>query len=118
MEKVFIIFIVPGLTSTVISTLERRYSFSSTAAGFIASTFDITVILLVVFVSYFGGRGHKTRWLGIGCVLQGIGCLVFASPQFFFFNNSSPEASNTRVQVCFSERNTTNTECEATNGVA
>ena len=107
-----------GFTSTAISTLERRYSFSSTAAGFIASTFDITVTLLVVFVSYFGGRGHKARWLGMGCVIQGIGCLVFASPQFFFFNNSSPEASNSRFQVCLSERNTTITECEATNGVA
>ena len=112
------IFDFTGLTSTVISTLERRYSFSSVAAGLIASTFDITVTLLVIFVSYFGGRRHKARWLGIGCFIQGIGCLVFASPQFIFFNNQPPSAANSSFQVCSVDRNATYGECDNTNGIA
>ena len=106
-----------GLTSTAISTLETRYSFSSTAAALIATSFDITVTAVIIFVSYFGGRGHRARWLGVGCVLQGIGCLVFASPQFIFFNSVDPAASENRFQVCDSERNST-VECEATNSIA
>ena len=74
-----------GLLSTVLSSIERRYHFSSTAAGFILSAFEISVVLVVVFVSYLGGRGHVTKWLGTGCILQGIGCLIFMSPQFILF---------------------------------
>ena len=111
------LLLLSGLTSTVISTLESRYSFSSIAAALIASTFDITVTVVIIFVSYFGGRGHRARWLGIGCVVQGIGCLVFASPQFIFFNSVDPATSETRFQVCDSERNAT-VECESTNSIA
>lgn len=57
----------------VLSSIERRYHFSSLAAGFIASTFDITVLVSVVFISYFGGRGHKPRWLGVSLLIQGLG---------------------------------------------
>ena len=89
-----------GLLSTVLSSIERRYHFSSTAAGFILSAFEISVVLVVVFVSYLGGRGHVTKWLGTGCILQGIGCLIFMSPQFILFNNTPPEAGDNSFQVC------------------
>ena len=51
-------------------------------AGLIASTFDITVLLSVLPMSYFGGRGHKPRWVGIGAIIHGIGALVFSLPQY------------------------------------
>ena len=101
----------------MLSTLERRYNYSSVSSGLLASTFDITLTLLVVFVSFFGGRSHKARLLGIGCLTQGIGCLVFASPQFIFFNNVRPEAAGNQFQVCLPERNST-TECVASNSIA
>ena len=62
-----------GFTSVVLSSLERRYRLSSTAAGFIASTFDISVLVSVLFISYFGGKGHKPRWLGVSLLIQGLG---------------------------------------------
>lgn len=57
----------------VLSTIERRYRFSSTEAGLIASTFDMAVLVSVLFISYFGGKGHKPRWLGISLIVQGVG---------------------------------------------
>ena len=98
------------------STVERRYHFSSTAAGLVPSIYEITVTLVVVFVGYFGGRGHSAKWLGMGCVLQGIGCLIFMSPQFIFFNNTPPEAANNRFQVC--STNATEVACNSSNVVA
>ena len=62
-----------GFTSVVLSTIERRYRFSSTSAGLIASTFDMAVLVSVLFISYFGGKGHKPRWLGISLIIQGLG---------------------------------------------
>ena len=69
-----------GFTSVVLSTIERRYRFSSTAAGFIASTFDMAVLVSVLFISYFGGKGHKPRWLGISLIVQGAGEFLASYP--------------------------------------
>ena len=68
----------------VLSSLERRYGLSSTSTGAIASTFDASVLVSVVFISYFGGRGHKPRWLGASLIVQATGSFIFALPQFIF----------------------------------
>ena len=62
-----------GFTSVILSSIERRYRFSSTAAGGIAATFDSAVLVSVLFISYFGGKGHKPRWLGVSLLIQGLG---------------------------------------------
>ena len=62
-----------GFVSVVLSSIERRYRFSSLVAGFIASSFDMAVLVSVLFISYFGGRGHKPKWLGISLIVQGSG---------------------------------------------
>ena len=62
-----------GFTAVVLSSIERRYQFSSVWAGLIRSVFDVAVLVSVLFISYFGGRGHKPRWLGASLVIQGAG---------------------------------------------
>ncbi|KAL5494009.1 hypothetical protein EMCRGX_G015277 [Ephydatia muelleri] len=62
----------------------KQYQFFSTLATLIYIFFDIADIISVLFISYCGERGHKHRWLGADLVIQGLGCLVFATPQFFF----------------------------------
>eukprot|EP00731_Ephydatia_muelleri_P010124 Em0005g710a len=76
--------VVSGFIPSVLSTIQKQYQFSSTLAALIHIFFDIAVIISVLFISYCGGRGHKPRWLGAGLVIQSLGCLVFATPQFFF----------------------------------
>ncbi|XP_055870857.1 solute carrier organic anion transporter family member 4A1-like isoform X4 [Biomphalaria glabrata] len=73
---------VNGFVNTVISTIEKRYEISSTESGLIASCYDIVFVLLVIPVSYFGGHGHKPRYLGISILILGIGSFVFALPHF------------------------------------
>ena len=76
-------FLLTGFTSVVLSSIERRYRFSSTAAGLIASTFDMAVLVSVLFISYFGGKGHKPRWLGISLIVQGAGEFLASYPGSF-----------------------------------
>ena len=76
-------FVPSGFTSVVLSTIERRYRFSSTAAGLIASTFDMAVLVSVLFISYLGGKGHKPRWLGISLIVQGAGEFLASYPASF-----------------------------------
>ena len=68
----------------VLSTIEKRYRFSSLAASMIIAVFDFSVVVSVVFISYFGHKSHKPRWLGIALIIQGIGAFIFALPQFIF----------------------------------
>lgn len=54
----------------------------SRQAGLIASSYDIAACVCLAFVSYFGGTGHKPRWLGWGVLIMALGSLVFALPHF------------------------------------
>lgn len=73
---------VNGFINTVITSIERRYDLHSYQSGLIASAYDVAACLCLTFVSYFGGNGHKPRWLGRGVLVMGAGSLVFALPHF------------------------------------
>ncbi|XP_061656950.1 solute carrier organic anion transporter family member 4A1 isoform X2 [Syngnathoides biaculeatus] len=74
--------IINGFINTVVTTIERRFDLRSYQAGLIASSYDIAACICLAFVSYFGGTGHKPRWLGWGVLLMGLGSLLFALPHF------------------------------------
>ena len=61
-----------GLTSFVLPSIERMFSFSSKELGVIASANDISALLLVVPISFYGGYGNKIKWMGSGAVLIGM----------------------------------------------
>ncbi|NXO02958.1 SO4A1 protein, partial [Rhinopomastus cyanomelas] len=73
---------VNGFINTVITSIERRFDLRSYQSGLIASSYDIAACVCLTFVSYFGGNGHKPRWLGWGVLIMGLGSLLFALPHF------------------------------------
>ncbi|ESO09595.1 hypothetical protein HELRODRAFT_97665 [Helobdella robusta] len=72
--------VVSGFVSVCLSTLERRFKFSSTESGIIAMGYDLASIICLVPVSFYGGLGHKPRWIAVGALVMGVGSLVFSSP--------------------------------------
>lgn len=75
--------VVNGLVNISISTIEKRYEMKSSLTGLISSSYDISFCLLSLFVSFFGERGHKPRWLAFASFMIGLGALVFSMPKFF-----------------------------------
>ena len=73
-------FIVTGLSGVVISSIEKRYYLRSSQVGSIFSCYDIGNTIVTLLVSYVG-HSHKSKWLGTGSLVLGLGCLVFALPQ-------------------------------------
>lgn len=74
--------IINGFINTIITSIERRFELRSYQSGLIASSYDIAACICLAFVSYFGGTGHKPRWLGWGMLVMASGSLVFTVPHF------------------------------------
>ncbi|XP_076129342.1 solute carrier organic anion transporter family member 2A1-like [Alosa pseudoharengus] len=65
-----------------ISTIERRYGYSSVSTGSLTSLHEVGNLLLVVFVSYLGNRVHRPRVIGMGGLLMAGSAGLLALPHF------------------------------------
>ncbi|XP_051850254.1 solute carrier organic anion transporter family member 4C1-like [Antechinus flavipes] len=74
--------VVNGLVNISISTIEKRYELKSSLTGLVSSSYDISFCLLSLFVSFFGEKGHKPRWLAFASFMVGLGSLVYSLPHF------------------------------------
>ena len=96
--------IVNGFVSVVISTIEKRFDLASTESGIIASSYDAASVICLIPVSYFGGQGHKPRWLGMGILIMSLGSLVFTLPHF---TTGPYQYEDQEVRMCMMDRNAT-----------
>ncbi|XP_024419047.2 solute carrier organic anion transporter family member 6A1 [Desmodus rotundus] len=72
--------IVFGLVDLSINTLDTGNRLKTTERLVLSSGYDISSCLVVLFISYYGGRGNKLRWITLSSFLVGFGSLLFAFP--------------------------------------
>lgn len=89
-----------GLIPAVTSTLQKRFGFSSLQSGYIISAYDIAVVVLVPFISYFGGKSHKPRFLAVSYFVLSCSILLFAAPHAFAGAYNIGSGSIRPYQLC------------------
>ncbi|KAG8273911.1 hypothetical protein J6590_011460 [Homalodisca vitripennis] len=68
----------------IITTLEKRFKIPSTNTGIIMVGSDITTLAAGLLLNYYGGRGHRPRWIGFGTLTVVVYCLMNALCHFIY----------------------------------
>ncbi|XP_076995181.1 solute carrier organic anion transporter family member 6A1 [Tamandua tetradactyla] len=71
-----------GLVDLSIDNFLKDYQLSITASSALSLTYDISSCLVVVFISYYGGKGNRPRWIAVSSFMVGLGALLFSFPYF------------------------------------
>ncbi|CAD6187532.1 unnamed protein product [Caenorhabditis auriculariae] len=84
---VVLMIIVIGIQGTylgyfvgMLTTLERRFGFTSGKSGLLLSFYDIGHTIAILVVGYFGARSHLPRITGIGVLLSAFAMALLALP--------------------------------------
>ena len=77
----------------VVRTLERRFGLRSTQTGMMMAAGDIVHMCLVVFVGYFGRRGHKPRIICVMAVFSAVGNLLMAVPHWLYNSHATTSSA-------------------------
>lgn len=75
-------FAVNGLGNAALVPIERQFQLTSTKSALIPSAQDIGALIVVLFVSFIGGRYHKPMWVATGSLIMAVGSLLFMVPHF------------------------------------
>lgn len=69
---------------SVLTTIEKLFQIQSKTAGVIMSATEIGQIAGGLLLSYYGGCGHRPRWIASGMFLFGASATLSALPHFLF----------------------------------
>ncbi|XP_022240822.1 solute carrier organic anion transporter family member 3A1-like isoform X2 [Limulus polyphemus] len=80
--------VLQGMYSTyfvsVLTTIEKLYRVESKTTGIILSATEIGQIGGAFFLTYYGGQGHRPRWIAFGTLLFATACIFCSTPHFLF----------------------------------
>ncbi|VVC45455.1 Organic anion transporter polypeptide OATP,Kazal domain,Major facilitator superfamily domain [Cinara cedri] len=87
-------WVLQGMFSTyfvsVITTLEKLFQLQSKTMGLVLSATEIGQIGSSLLLTYYGGQGHRPRWIASSMVLFGVATLACSSPHFLFGHHQYP----------------------------
>ncbi|XP_054268482.1 solute carrier organic anion transporter family member 74D-like [Macrosteles quadrilineatus] len=98
---------------SVITTIEKLFQLQSKTTGVIMSATEIGQIGSSLLLTYYGGQGHRPKWIACGMVLFAVASFTCSLPHFIFgeqlmqsretmFNSitQTPNSTVMRPDVC------------------
>ncbi|VDK79239.1 unnamed protein product [Litomosoides sigmodontis] len=70
--------------ASVVVSIEKQFQISSRMSGLMVSAGDFGYIPSVVFVSYFGSKGNRARWIGAGSLMIAFADILIGMSNFLF----------------------------------
>ncbi|EMP26501.1 Solute carrier organic anion transporter family member 2B1, partial [Chelonia mydas] len=92
--------LLSGYLKSSISTIEKRFGLSSQTSGLLASFNEVGNTLLIVFVSYFGSRVNRPRFIGCGAILVSIAGFLMSLPHFIMGLYEYDQSIASRYSKC------------------
>lgn len=80
---------------SVLTTIEKLFQIQSKTTGIIMSATEIGQIGGALLLTYFGGQGHRPKWIGWGMVLFGTSAGLCSLPHFLFWRTKPNMGSST-----------------------
>ena len=71
-----------GYRNSVITTIEKRFEFSSVFSGVLSGSLEIGSLITTLFVSYFCAKSNMPKCIAISSLVCGLGSLLYALPHF------------------------------------
>ena len=69
-----------GYRNSVVTTIEKRYEFSSVFSGVLSGCLEVGSLITTLFVSYFCARSHIPRCISASALCCALGSLLYALP--------------------------------------
>ena len=69
---------------SVLTTIEKLFQFQSKTTGILFSATEIGQISGALLLTYYGGQGHRPRWIGCGITLFALCTFMYALPHFMY----------------------------------
>ncbi|UJR38627.1 hypothetical protein I4U23_031293 [Adineta vaga] len=76
--------ITSAYLSSIISSIENYYGYSTELIGIILSSYDIISIISIPLFSYFGTKYNRAKLLSFGSFLFSLGNFIFIIPYFIY----------------------------------
>ncbi|XP_064597128.1 solute carrier organic anion transporter family member 2A1-like [Liolophura sinensis] len=105
------IFLVSQLT-----TIEKRFGFSSSQSGFILSSSQISFVVCILLFSYYSRYSHIPRILSVTNMIAGATGIVFFTAHFLPFQDDSTGASGSLLVGNRSANASAGGICQITDG--
>lgn len=78
---------------SVLTTIEKLYQIQSKTTGFLMSLTEVGQIGGALLLSYFGGQGHRPKWIACGMLVFAAASIFCATPHFLYSDMTNPVLS-------------------------